>query len=113
MSSPSRHRVARLLGHMANSSARGIAQGLDLRRRLDATVGSDLLENPNALFELVRARGVLSRFFRSFVRKELAHFFLVLEPSLEGAHGDTAKNGDANDDHEENEKGRRQVTLLD
>ena len=98
---------------MADPSARRIAQGLDLSRRLDATVGSDLFENSNALFELVRACGVLSRFFCSFVRKEFAHFFLVLEPSLEGAHGDTAKNGDANDDHEENEKGRRQVTLLD
>jgi hypothetical protein len=37
----------------------------------------------------------------------------VLEPSLERAHGDAAENGDADDDHEEDEKRGRQVTLPD
>jgi hypothetical protein len=87
---------------MADPSARRIAQGLDLRRRLHAAVRRDLLEHSDALLEFVCARDVLGGFFCRFVRKEFAHLLLMLKPSLEGAHGNAAKNGDANHDHEEN-----------
>jgi hypothetical protein len=80
---------------------------------LHSAVGRDLLKNAKARFDAFHVLRILRGLFGRLVGEKLAHLFLVLKPALESAHPDTAENRDSDDDYEEYEKGRFQVTLPD
>jgi hypothetical protein len=83
---------------------RPLAQCLDLRGSFGTAVRDDLLDDSQARFNPFDVRCVLGGFFGSLAGEELTHLLLVLKPSLERAHANSAQDRNGDDDHKEYEK---------
>src|SRR4249919_971229 len=99
-----------IVGSCGNSR---LAQGFDLGRGLHAAIGNDLLDHPQARLQPLDVGRILRGFLGRLAGNKLAHFFLVLEPALEGAHRNSPEHRNSDDDDEEYEKRRVHICLLE